>query len=131
MGSGVAHGARLEHPGSGEDLRALQRSFQADGRVPHQRNLMAFSRRSSNIPAGLTHEGTIMGVKDMTIDTASIEAALFRSTGVVYAGMQYGPANDPTQRAYNASGKGRGHVYMHGADLDPQSNTSGPAHKSR
>jgi hypothetical protein len=72
-----------------------------------------------------------MGVKDMTIDTASIEAALFRSTGVAYAGMQYGPATDPTKRPYNATGKGRGHVYMHGADKDPQSNTAGPAHKSR
>lgn len=72
-----------------------------------------------------------MGVADMTIDAASVEAALFRSTGVELGGMQYGPAIDPASRKYKASGKGVGHVYIHGADVDPLSKTTGLAKKSR
>lgn len=72
-----------------------------------------------------------MGVENMTIDAGSIEAALFRSTGVMCEGMQYGPANDPAKRNYTAKGSGRGHVYLHSADSDPLSKTVGPKIKSR
>jgi hypothetical protein len=34
----------------------------------------------------------LLGVQNMTYDTAAVEAALFRSTGIKYGGMQYGPA---------------------------------------
>lgn len=72
-----------------------------------------------------------MGVATMTIDTAAVEAALFRSTGVKYEGMVYGPATNPAARTYTPTGKGRGHVYMHGADADNVSGRVGPGYKSR
>ena len=59
-----------------------------------------------------------MGVADLKFDTAMVESALFRSTGVALEGMQYGPAIDPTKRSYKNSGKGVGHVYLHASDVD-------------
>lgn len=75
-----------------------------------------------------------MGVADMTIDTASIEAALFRSTGVVYSGMQYGPATNPATRNLTnkqaTKGTGVGHVFMHDAHVDPTTGLHAPMSKS-
>jgi hypothetical protein len=71
-----------------------------------------------------------MGVQNMTYDTAAVEAALFRSTGIKYGGMQYGPAIAPDKRAPTNSGKGVGHVYMHDADQDPITGRNAPMSKS-
>lgn len=71
-----------------------------------------------------------MGVQDMTFDTAGVEAALFRSTGIQYSGMQYGPAMAPDMRKPTQSGKGVGHVYMHDADRDPITGRNAPMNRS-
>lgn len=75
-----------------------------------------------------------MGVADLNFDTAMVEAALFRSTGVVYGGMQYGPATNPATRNLTnkqaTKGTGVGHVFMHDADRDPLTGLHAPMSKS-
>lgn len=75
-----------------------------------------------------------MGVATGKFDTAGVEAALFRSTGVVYSGMQYGPATNPATRNLTnkqaSKGTGVGHVFMHDADTDPLTGLHAPMSKS-
>ena len=75
-----------------------------------------------------------MGVATMTFDTAAVEAALFRSTGVAYGSMQYGPATNPASRVLTKKmqdkGTGVGHVFMHDAHHDPITGLQAPNSKS-
>lgn len=72
-----------------------------------------------------------MGVAGAVYDTAMVEAVLFRSAGTKLAGMVYGPALPPSMRSFTATGKKRGHAYLHSAEADPVGGVSGPSHKSR
>ena len=55
---------------------------------------------------------------------------MFRSTGVKYAGMQFGPSIAPSNRSPTKKGNGVGHVYMHDANEDPMTGKSAPMSKS-